>query len=349
MNKDQNPTLSLAARSPQELLAQMSRLYLLSRSIHAVAELGIANLIGDGPISAPDVARSAGVSSEYLGRCLRFLSAYGVFEETSPGWFRATALSEVMRDDHPKSMRPILRMVSGEWWDAVGRLPEIVRSGRSGIELGHGQGRTLFDVLKESPELQPLFDDGMSAISRMDDETLAGAYDFSGEGVVVDLAGGEGGFLQEILRRNPRRDGVLFEQPHVLAKAKVFDEYVRNGRARLCPGNLFEVLPAPADIYVIKGTLDGFADRDAIAILSNCASFMITSYKLLVIEQLIPPWNAPHLNKSKDMVMMTLLGGKQRTIDEWREMLSSIGFRSCRVLTTPTPYTVLEVTLSGDP
>ena len=340
---DAGQTLSIAARSPEELLGLMSRLYVVSRSIHAMAELGVANLIGDAPVSAAEVARAAGVSGDFLTRCLRFLAAYGVFEETSPNWFRGTALSDLMRDDQPKSMRPVLRMVSKEWWDAVGELPEVVRSGRSGIELAHG--RTFFEVLKEHPDLQHRFNEGMSSISRMDDERLAAAYDFSGKGVVADLAGGQGNFLREILRVNPGWSGVLFEQPHVLAESTLLQEYVRGGRARLVPGNLFEDLPVPADIYVIKGTLDGFADRQATAILRNCASVMRPSDKLLIIEQVIPTGNIPHPNKTKDMVMMFMLGGKQRSMEEGSGLFASAGLQSCRVISTPTLYTIFEVRL----
>ena len=346
MDTKQKLTLSIAARSPQELLGQMSRLYVVSRSIHAIAELGVANLIGEAPVSALEVAEAAGVSADYLARCLRFLAAYGVFEETSPSWFRATPLSDLMRDDHPQTMRPVLRMVSSEWWDAVGRLPEVVRDERSGIELAHGV--SFFDMLKQRPELQRRFNDGMSSISRMDDERLAAAYDFSGEGVVADLAGGEGNFLREVLRNSPGRSGVLFDQPQVLAESKLLDEYARDGRARLVPGNLFEVLPAPADIYVLKGTLHDFADQQAIAILRNCASVMRPADKLLIIEQVVPVGNVPHPNKTMDMVMMFLLGGKQRSFEEWSELFALAGLTSGRVIPTSTPYTILEVSLHGD-
>jgi hypothetical protein len=347
MDPAQNSTLSIAARSPQELLGHMSRLYVVSRSIHAVAELGIANHIGEAPASAQAVARAAGVSEEYLARCLRFLAAYGVFEETSPNWFRATALSNLMRDDHPRSMRPVLRMVSNEWWDAAGRLPEVVRNERSGIELG--QGRPFFELLKEAPELQRRFNEGMSSISGMDDEPLAAAYDFSGEGVVADLAGGEGNFLRAVLRRNPRRRGLLFDQPQVLAQSRLLDELVAEGRVKLVPGNLFEVLPAPADVYVLKGTLHDFADPQAIAILRNCAAVLRPSDKLLIIEQVVPAGNVPHPNKTMDMVMMFLLGGKQRSLEEWSELLARAGLRRGQVIPTSTPYTFIEALLPGAP
>jgi hypothetical protein len=343
----QDLTLSIGARSPQELIGLMSRLYVVSRAIHAVAELGVADLIDDAPASVPDVARAAGVSSDYLSRCLRFLAAYGVFEETSPDRFCATALSKVIRSDHPKSMRPVLRMVSSDWWDAAGRLPEVVRSGRSGIALAHD--RTFFELLKDRPDLQRRFDDGMSSISRLDDETLVAAYDFSGEVVVADLGGGEGSFLKEVLRTAPRRSGVLFDQPQVLAESTLLDDDVRTGRVRLVPGNLFEVLPAPADIYVTKGNLQIFADREALAILRNCAGVMRPTDKLLIIEPIIPAGNAPHLNKTMDMVMMFLLGGKQRTLEEWQRLLASAGLARCKVIPTPTHYTILEVGLQDHP
>jgi C-methyltransferase len=341
MDTEQNLTLSIAARSPHEFIGTLSRLYVVSRSIYAIAELGIADLIGEAPVSASDVAEAAGVSGEYLSRCLRFLAAHGVFEETSPNWFRATPLSVVMRDDHERSMRPVLRMVSNEWWDAAGRLPEIVRTGRSGTELAHG--RTFSDLLNRRPNLQQRFTEGMSAISRFDDEAVAAAYDFSGVGVVADLGGGEGNFLKEVLRRSSRWSGVLFEQPQVIEGSALLDDLVRDGRARLIPGNLFEVLPAPADVYVLKGTLQTFADRDAVAILRNCAGVMRPSDKLLIIEPVTPPGSGPHLTKTMDMVMMFLLGGKQRSLGEWNQLLALAGLRRCRVIPTSSPHTILEV------
>ena len=267
MDTKQNLTLSIAARSPQELLGQMSRLYVLSRSIHTIAELGVANLIGDAPVSAPDVARAAGVSSEYLSRCLRYLAAYGVFEETSHNWFRATALSRSHAGQSPKSMRPVLRMVSSEWWDAVG--PASRGHPQRAVRNRAGSRRQLFRSAQASrPELQRRFNEGMSSISRMDDETLAAAYDFSGEGVVADLAGGRGELSPRGSTKEPRAErGAVRAAPGACGVDACWTNTCGTGRVRLVPGNLFEVLPAPADIYVNQGDSSRFrrsaGDRDS--------------------------------------------------------------------------------------
>jgi C-methyltransferase len=333
------------AGPPKALLAQMSRLYVVSRAIHAIAELGVADLIGDTPISVAEIAANKRLDSGFLARTLRYLAAYGVFEETSPGWYVATETSRLIRDDHPESMRPMLRMVSNEWWNAAGNLADVLRSGNSGFRLVHGT--PFFPYLRQHPQLQARFDEGMSSISRIDDRRLAGAYDFAPFPVVVDLAGGKGNFLKEALQGNDRSKGVLFEQPHVLDGPTMVDALVQQGRVRLVPGNLFEALPPSGDAYVIKGTLHDFADPDVVVILRNCAAVMGKGSRLLVIEQLLPSQNEPHPNSTMDMVMMFLLGGKQRALSEWKELAESSGLELIRTIPTDTNYTYLELSLPG--
>jgi hypothetical protein len=335
--------MSIAADSPQQLLGQMSRLYVLSRAIHAVAELGLSNHIGEAPVAAADICSREGLDVRFVSRLISYLAAYGIFEETSPGCFRANELSRLLRDDAPGSMRAIFRMVSVEWWNAAGQLPEVLRQGRSGIELAYGH--SFFDLLTANPPLQQRFDEGMSTISQMDDKLLASSYDFSGARVVADLAGGKGNLLREILQIHPGPMGLLFERPQVLNGPTALDDLVGGGRARLVPGNLMETLPAQVDIYVIKGTLHDFADRETSLVLGNCAHTMRKSDRLLIIEQILPQDSKPHPNKTMDMVMMFLLGGRQRTVEEWTTLLEQNGLELRRTIPTSTAYTLLEATL----
>jgi hypothetical protein len=334
--------LPLIAGSPAERLGQMSRFYVLSRAIHTVAQLGLANRVGDAPVAVADLAKLESVNEAFLARLMRYLAAYEIFEETSPGHFRATEMSRLMRDDHPRSLAPVMRMVSTEWWNAAGQLPEIIRSGRSGMELLFGE--SFFEFLARHPPRQQEFDRGMSRFSEMDDAVLARTYDFSDATMVADLAGGKGNFLREILRQHPHVQGILFERPVALSGTDLLDPFVLEGRASLVPGNLFETLPGPADVYMLKGTLHDFSDEDVVTILSNCARNMTDGDRLLVVEQLLPSDRAPHPNRTMDMVMMFLLGGAQRTEEQWRDLLQRSGLRLARSLPTPTSYTFLEAT-----
>jgi C-methyltransferase len=343
MQPARNWSMSIAADSPQQLLGHLSRLYVLSRAIHAVAELGLSNHIGDAPAAAADISSREGLDASFVSRLISYLAAYGIFEETSPGFFRANELSRLLRDDAPGSMRAIFRMVSVEWWNAAGHLPEMLREGRSGIELAYG--RRFFDLLTAHPPLQQRFDEGMSNISRMDDKRLASSYDFSGARVVADLAGGKGTLLREILLSHPEPMGLLFERPQVLNGPTALDDLVGSGRARLVPGNLLETLPSPVDIYVIKGALHVFADRETSQVLGNCAHTMRKGDRLLIIEQILPADSKPHPNKTMDMVMMLLLGSRLRTVEEWSRLLEQNGLEVRRTIPTSTAYTMVEATL----
>jgi C-methyltransferase len=339
MKETANP-LPHVAGGPAERLIQMSRFYVLSRAIHAIAQLGVANRVGETPVSAADLARADDLHEPFLARLMGYVAAHGIFEETSPGYFRATEISLLMRDDHPRSLAPVLRLVTTEWWNAAGQLADVVRSGKSGIELLYAE--RFFEFLSRRPALQQGFDEGMACFSRAEDEPLARAYDFSSAKVVAELAGGKGNFLREILRNNPHLQGVLFERPVALSGSTLLDDLVKAGRARLVPGNLFEVLPGPADVYVLKGTLHDFSDEDSVAILKNCARTMSEDQRLLLIEQLLPTGRSPHPHKTTDIAMMFLLAGAQRTAEQWQDLLERSGLRLVRSIATGTSYTCLE-------
>jgi hypothetical protein len=187
----------------------VSRLYYLSRAIHVAAELGIADHL-DGPATPLDqIARATATNADCLGRLLRFLSAYGLFAEAGPTQFCNTELSSVLRGDHPNSLGATLRRIGDYFWSAVGRMEHSIRTGESAFL--HVHGVPFFQYLKDNPAVQARFDESMARISDADDAAIAAAYDFGRFRRIVDLGGGRGGLLVQILRRAPQAQGVLFE------------------------------------------------------------------------------------------------------------------------------------------
>ena len=142
-----------AGRSAAGLVYEMSRLYYLSRAIHVAAELGIADAVGDEPVSLEDLAARTGTNAAALGRLLRFLSAYRVFQEHPSGRFSNTMLSLVLRDDHPHSVRANLRRVDQSWWSAAGALEHAVRTGEPAFT--HIHGVSFFRYMKANAEALP--------------------------------------------------------------------------------------------------------------------------------------------------------------------------------------------------
>ena len=330
-----------AAKSPARVIDEMSRLYYLSRAIHVAAEVGIADKLGDGTVAVSILAEATGTKAATLRRLLHFLSAYRIFEEASPDNFRNTELSTVLRDNHPQSVRANLQRFGAFWWSAVGDLEHSLRTGEAAFV--HIHGVPFFRYLRDNADVQLRFDRGMARISDADDAAIAAAYEFGGFRQIVDLGGGRGGLLVQILKRAPNATGVLFEQPQVLDRATRLEEAGLSNRSEKVAGDFFQSVPAGADCYVIKGVLHDFNDEQCVRILSNCRRAVSADGCLVIANQDLPPsLDAPHPNLTMDIQMMTILGGRERSAPEWSELFQRSGWRMGKRIDTDVLFTLTE-------
>jgi hypothetical protein len=340
--------MSSAARADEEhhlreQLLEMSRAYLLSRAIHVAAELGVANHVGDTAVRASELAHLTGAYEPYLERLLRFLAGHGIFAEAAPGSFLATPLSALLADGHPSSMRAGLSMVNSAWWAAVGDLGQAVRTGETAFAFRHRQ--PFFAYLKDNPSEQQSFDAGMASNSRSSDQAIARAYDFSRSSLLVDVGGGRGGLLKAVLERHANVRGQLFDQPQVVERAMALEaDSALQGRLSCLAGDFFQAVPGGADTYLLKGVLHDFDDERCIQILKNCRRAMQPQSKLLIIERLISPDNLAHQAKTIDLLMMVLLGGRERPASDWAELLRAADLQLCQQLATDSEFTISEAT-----
>ena len=190
----------------------------ISRAVYVAAELRIADLLADGPLSSNELARRTGTHEPSLYRILRLLAALGVFAQDDSRTFRLTVVGDRLRTDAPVGLRSWATFLDAI--DAVRgfeHILETVRTGRSGFEVAHGTG--LFEWLDRHPEESAVFDAAMSERTAAFAPSVAMGHDFSDTRTVVDVGGGQGTLLLEILRRHPHLDGVLFELPAVATRA----------------------------------------------------------------------------------------------------------------------------------
>lgn len=330
-----------AGRSAARVIDEMSRLYYLSRAIHVAAELGIADHITEAPVALDEIARETRTDATCLKRLLRFLSAYGIFVETSQDLFCNTTLSLVLRSDHPNSVRAGLRRIGDFWWSAVGHMEQSIRTGQSAF--AHVHGLDFFQYLKANPDIQKRFDQGMARISDADDAAIAAAYDFGRFSRIIDVGGGQGGLLVQILRQVPAATGILFEQPQVLERATRLGDAGLGSRSEMVAGDFFKSVPTGGDCYVIKGVLHDFGDGQCVKILSNCRKSVTPNGRVVIANHDLPSViDGPHPNLTMDIQMMTLLRGRERTIAEWLELFRRAGLRPGGTFQTSVGFTIVE-------
>src|SRR5215813_8077696 len=236
----------MAAPDPSAELMRMINWYQVSQALHVAATLGVADQLKDGQKSCDVVARACGAHPPSLYRLLRALAAVGVFREAGNKEFSLTPLGVCLTSDAAGSRRNYARWIGtpGQW-QSWGNLLHSIKSGESGSEFTHGEDAWTYRV--QHPEEQAVFNSAMTSNSRSEAQAVLEAYNFSGFDCIVDVGGGQGLLLKEILLACPTARGILFDQPHVIASAHqvpISAELAQ--RYRLVAGGALNLYPSTA-------------------------------------------------------------------------------------------------------
>lgn len=233
--------------SPVEVVMGIALGYLVSRSLHVATELGIADLLKEAPMSVDALASRTGAHRESLYRLLRTLAAHGVFAEDEHGRFVATPAAELLRQGVMRDGVLLCGEVTGDgsWWNAVGALRHSIMTGESAFEKQ--QGTPFFDYRNRHPACARWFDRGMANFAMAENPEIAGAYDYGQFGHIIDVGGGQGGLLAEILKCYPSTRGTLFDLPEVIRTPVYLNNGACAGRWTTIGGDFFHAVPADGD------------------------------------------------------------------------------------------------------
>jgi C-methyltransferase len=322
-------------RPPHEIIWTLTNAFIASRCLHVIAALGVADEIGDDPVSTPELASRCGADADALGRTLQLIAAHGVFEADGDG-FRHTPASRLLRSDHPMSMRAFAAMMDLPGFTATfARLGHSVRTGSPAIDTVEPKGAWAY--LQDHPGEAWTFGHAMTAKAAADIPAILGAYDFSRFGTIADIGGGRGHLLRAILDAAPAADGVLFDQPEVIET--VDGQHDRLSRQA---GDFFvDPLPA-ADAYVLMEVLHDWPDAECAAILRAVRAAAGTGARVLVIENVLPDDGGDPGGLALDILMLAVTGGRERTAQRMRELLTSCGFGDPTVIPTGGRLRIVE-------
>lgn len=232
-------------------------------------------------------------------------------------------------------------MMGDDQYRAWGNLADTVQTGNNAYEKIIG--KPIFEHLAEHPEKARIFDDAMTGIHGRETGAILDAYDFSGIDMIADIGGGNGSKITAILQKHLKTQGILFDLPHVIERARPnIEEADLIDRCQLVSGDFFQSVPGGADAYVMRHIIHDWDDEKSLTILKNCHAVMSPGNKLLLVESVIPPGNDPFMGKFLDLTMMLIPGGKERTEDEYRELYDRAGFDLVRIVPTTTEVSVLE-------
>jgi hypothetical protein len=312
--------------------------YWYSQCLYVMAALGIADCLAGGPKTAEALAAETGCQSDSLHRFLRAMASAGVLQEVEPRWFALTPLSETLRSDREDSLRN-MALLGGHplHWQAWGNLLHSVRTGETGV--GAAQQRSFFDLLAEDRALSAAFHDVQSR-SHAVDRSAVDALDLGGFERIVDLGGGTGELARRIAGSYPDATVMLFDRKDVVAMTPP------DPRVEVVAGDFFESIPS-ADAYILKFVLHDWDDARATRILTQCRDALPPEGRVFIVEAVVPEDTSPAMAKTHDVNMLVLTGGRERTLDQYRSLVSGAGLELARISLRPEGVSVLEASRAG--
>jgi hypothetical protein len=304
----------------------------LPRAVYVAAELGIADLLKDQPRTISELAELTETHERSLYRIMRLLAAYRLFSEHPAGMFRLDRRGRELLSDEPQSARWWTLSMGDELWKSNSQILESVKTGETGFRLAHGTG--VWDWYPQHPREHDIFIQGMNGFTDMHCRETVRAFDFGRFRKIVDVGGGGGGLICEILSANPSVQGVLFDQPRTIeeeGRGRIAEDGLSD-RCEAVGGSFLEKLPEGADAYVFKHVLRDWDDKSIRKMLANCHDAMAENGTLLVVDGLVNPADgSDRLIKLIDVQMMVDAGGGLRTQAEFEQFFLEAGFQLVKV------------------
>jgi hypothetical protein len=315
--------------------------YQVSQAIYAAAQLKLPDLIAAGIETTDELAERAGAVPDRVHRLLRSLACHGLFAQSGPQSWELTPAGHTLRSDVPGSLHAMAVMWNEEHYDAFRSLVDAVRSDRPAFDQRFGTD--WWTYLSTHPESSAKFNAAMGSIGRKVHAAAVAAADLSSDRRLVDVGGGAGGLTAAFLERYPALRATVLDYPHVLADAEeLLGGAGLRDRVDLVAGDFFEAVPAGGDVYLLSMILHDWTDQDAARLLGVIRRSIPDTGRLLIIDAVLPPGDAPHFGKLLDLTMMAMLTGHERGEDEFAALLDGAGFRLVEVAQTAAPTSLIE-------
>jgi len=339
--------LARADNTAFERVMQLANGLAVSSALYTATKLDIPDLLAQGARPISELATATGSNEDALYRVLRALASVGVFTESAGRRFGLTPVSEALRGGVAGSAKELVLWLGNRFHSHVwAELSYSVKTGKPAVELVYG--KPAFEAMAAQPDVAQDFNMAMTGVSRRLAPAVLEAYDFSGIETLMDIAGGHGFILCEILRKYPDLQGILFDLESVVQDPRCTQCLLNvNHRCRTLAGNFFEHIPAGADAYYMQHIIHDWDDERALKILGNCRQALRSQKngKLLVVDSVIPEDSDPHSGKLLDLEMLLGPGGRERTEAEFRALFARAGFEIARIVPTRVADCVIEARL----
>lgn len=319
------------ATDPFGVLGELINGGMKAQIVRVFAQLNLADHLANGPHDLAWLAALTSTPPAVLARLLRAAAALGLCTMSDDDQIHLAAIGQGLRADAPQSSRSWALLLGSPWMSAAWQeLASAVRSGTSTFVTVHGVG--FWEYVAAHPDEGAFFDSAMTSGAGPRGCAVAERIDMADVASIVDVGGGQGLLLASVLSKVPNVHGIVADRPKVISdrSSGMNDEDVEN-RLEFRPADFFDSVPSGADLYLLSRILHDWPDLKAIEILRTCRRAMPDDGRLCIIESIVPPIDsmsqADQLDHAiRDLNMLVLVGGQERTANEYTSLLHRAGF-----------------------
>jgi hypothetical protein len=310
--------------------------------VYAAVKLGLPVRLAAGSATGAELAETLGLSAAHLVRFLRGLCTIGVCEELPDGTFALAPGGQSLRSGSTSRLAEKVQIVVGQYWWPWANVVSNLKNGQPAFEQTFGM--RVSDWRAAHPEQGALFESYLAKETLAQAGPIVTALDLSGTKCLADLGGGYGGLLAALLGAQPRLEAVLFDRPHIIEAARPFLETLGIARrVKFLAGDVLAAIPVQADLYLLNGVLQQWSDDAARTILRNCRVAMPEAARLAIIERLLPKLATDDPAAIMlDLHMMTITGGRARSLADFEELLAQAALSLANVTATASGPSIIE-------
>ncbi len=311
----------------------------VSKSVHAAASLGIADILLGGEKTIESLSEITGTDPDMLYRLLRALAGVKIFTEVKNKTFANTSMSETLTENR---LKYVSMMFESDWhckaWD---NLLFSVKKGASSFEEVYGENA--FSWFSKHPDEAEYFYRANGAKSFIVNGTIARGFDFSSFRKITDVGGGHGELMTAITEIYPEISAVVADLPEVVKRGRERMKETGSSRIVFESCDFFKAIPEGCDLYIMSNILHDFDDERAKVILDNLSCIMDRENHLLVAEAIIPEGNGFSVAKFLDLEVFLMGEGRERTLDEFDQLFSASGFKIINITETESGVSLIDV------
>lgn len=329
---------------PPFRLMQIGSLFWQSRALYVATKLGVADALGDTEKTTQQIADALGLNEDHLYRLMRLLQSMGIFEETAPRVFSNSKTSEFLRMDNPRNVRAMILMhnsaeMTQPWLEP---LEASIRDGEVPFEKVHGA--TLFDYMDQNMQFDLLFSQAMDTVENLTGTAYLDDFNWDTFDRLIDVGGSKGSKTLAILKACPGLNAVVFDRPQIIEEAKsLYSKQLPVGlRSRIDfqGGDLYESLPmarSDNDLYLFFAIFHGLSDDQSTTVLGNLKTAMGNRQPYaLIADTVVEDMQCNASVAAFDMQMLIGTKGRERTRQEWENLVENSGFKIVEILDVRT-------------